>query len=119
MPIWLKFALALSLVPLLLTFVNNSWRNERERPADRRLPALIEAFDLKVDAGLRMLEAEVPEFTAAPFSVGHIALGCALGYIDLRFESLAWRDQLPALAAWQAEFKRRPSTIATEAVDDR
>lgn len=95
------------------------WRNERERPADRRLPALIEAFDLKVDAGLRMLEAEVPEFTAAPFSVGHIALGCALGYIDLRFESLAWRDQLPALAAWQAEFKRRPSTIATEAVDDR
>jgi glutathione S-transferase len=95
------------------------WRNERERPAERQLQALIEAFNLKVTAGLHLLEAEVPELNAAPFSAGHIALGCALGYIDLRFESLAWRDRHPALAAWQAEFSRRPSTIATEPVDDR
>lgn len=95
------------------------WRNERERPAERQLAALIQAFATKVNAGLGLLEAETTQLAAAPFSVGHIAVGCALGYLDMRFESLAWREGHHALAAWHAEFTRRPSAIATEPIDDR
>jgi glutathione S-transferase len=94
------------------------WRNERERPADRQLPVLLDAFALKMSAGLKMLEKETPQLTAAPFSVGHIAIGCALGYADLRFESVRWRDGHPDLAAWHAEFMGRPSAVNTVAVDD-
>ncbi len=95
------------------------WRNERERPTDRQLAVLLDAFDKKMTTGLRMLEAEAQQLAAAPFSVGHIAIGCALGYLDLRFESLRWRENHPGLATWHAEFMRRPSAVGTEPFDDR
>jgi len=95
------------------------WRNERERPVERQLPVLLESFAHKVRAGLAMLEAEVQELECAPFSVGHIAIGCALGYLDLRFAQVLWRDDHPALAKWHAEFMRRPSARETEPIDDR
>lgn len=94
------------------------WRNERERPEDRQLPILIDAFTLKVKTGLEFLEREAEELGRAPFSVGHIAIGCALGYADLRFADLKWQASYPKVAAWQAEFKRRPSVQATEPFDD-
>jgi len=95
------------------------WRNERERPADRQLPAVLDAFDCKVTAGLAMLESEVRQLRLAPFSIGHIAIGCALGYADLRFDQIRWRDGHPELASWHAEFMRRPSAVQTEPFDDR
>jgi glutathione S-transferase len=95
------------------------WRNERERPVERQLPVLLESFAQKVTAGLAMLEAEVQELDRAPFSVGHIAVGCALGYMDLRFAQVLWRDGHPALANWHAGFMRRPSARETEPIDDR
>lgn len=94
------------------------WRNERERPEDRQLSIVIDAFTLKLDTGLQFLEREVEELGQAPFSVGHIAIGCALGYLDLRFANLEWRKGHAKLAAWQQEFKQRPSVQITEPFDD-
>jgi glutathione S-transferase len=94
------------------------WRNERERPPERQLPILIDAFTAKVNTGLEFLERETEELARAPFSVGHIAIGCALGYMDLRFADLKWQATHPQLATWQTEFKRRPSVQATEPFDD-
>jgi glutathione S-transferase len=37
----------------------------------------------------------------------------ALGYLDLRFPDLAWREGRPATAAWYAVFEGRPSMVAT------
>jgi len=74
------------------------WRNERERPTDRQLAVLLDAFDKKMTTGLRMLEAEAQQLAAAPFSVGHIAIGCALGYLDLRFESFCLHVKQSLLA---------------------
>ncbi|MFM9975341.1 MAG: glutathione S-transferase C-terminal domain-containing protein, partial [Beijerinckiaceae bacterium] len=34
---------------------------------------------------------------------GHIAVACALGYLDLRFKS-EWRAQYPKLTTWLAAF---------------
>lgn len=94
------------------------WRNERERPKDKMLAPLMTAFGRKLEAGLAVLERESGQLSSAPFSVGHIAIGTALGYLDLRFADLQWRQSLPALSAWHEEFKKRPSVRATEPVDD-
>ena len=91
------------------------WRNERERA--QPLQALVDAFTLKAEASLAMLEQEAAALSAAPFGIGHVALGCALGYFDYRFETFGWRDRAPALAAWHAGLMQRPSFAGTEPVE--
>jgi glutathione S-transferase len=91
------------------------WRNEREREAP--LQPLLDAFELKARASLRLLDAEAQALEAAPLSIGSITIGCALGYMDYRFGSFGWRDQAPRLAAWYATLQARPSFKSTEAID--
>jgi len=88
------------------------WRNEREREVP--IPALMDAFDVKTKAVLSQLDAEVNVLSAAPLSIGTVTIGCALGYLDYRFEDLGWRDHAPALAAWFAVWRQRPSFVLTE-----
>ena len=91
------------------------WRNERERAAP--LAPLVAAFELKAQACLQQLEREVAELAPAPLCVGQMAIACALGYIDYRFNDLGWRAQAPHLAAWHHTLVQRPSFQATEPVD--
>jgi glutathione S-transferase len=91
------------------------WRNERERA--QPLQALIDAFELKARASLAQLDAEADALQAAPFSIGTLTVGCALGYLDYRFDSFGWRQQAPNLAQWFAQLSARPSFQATVAVD--
>jgi glutathione S-transferase len=44
---------------------------------------------------------------------GTIAIGCALGYLDFRFASLAWRGKCPHVAHWFEGFAKRDSMVAT------
>jgi glutathione S-transferase len=67
---------------------------------------------------LKSLEAEAPDIPAAPFGIGHIAIGCALSYLDFRYADEDWRKDHPRIAAWHATFAARPSVRATEPVDD-
>ena len=94
------------------------WRNERGRPPAQQLSQLLEVFGAKMNAGLAMLEKEASVFRGAPFNIGHVAMGCALGYVDFRFPDLNWRAGHPQLSAWQAEFERRPSARHTRPDDD-
>ncbi len=91
------------------------WRNERER--EHPLPALLDAFELKTRATIALLGQEAEALGAAPVSIGSITVGCALGYLDYRFETLAWRESAPALAFWLAKLRERPSFQATEPSD--
>jgi len=91
------------------------WRNERERA--QPLDALMQAFETKVVATLAVMERETPQLADAPFAIGHIAITCALGYLDYRFDAFGWRQRAPGLAAWMAETGRRPSLQKTEPVD--
>jgi glutathione S-transferase len=91
------------------------WRNERER--EQRLEPLIRAFDSKTRASLKQLDDEAQALNETGFSIGHVAIGCALGYLDYRFDDLAWRDTAPRLAEWYLETRRRPSFRNTEPVD--
>ncbi len=91
------------------------WRNEREREAP--LQALLDAFELKTRASLAQLDAEADALAQAPLSIGQITVGCALGYLDYRFDALGWRALAPRLAAWQAAIEARESFAATRPVD--
>lgn len=91
------------------------WRNEREREVP--LAALIEAFELKTRASLSQLDDEAQALSETPLSIGHIAVGCALGYLDYRFDSFGWRAMAPRLAAWFDELMTRASFAETEPVD--
>lgn len=70
------------------------------RPATLRDPEAIALQQGKIDRALATLEAAPP---AGPPDIGQIALACALGYLDLRFEG-AWRQAHPRLANWLAGF---------------
>jgi glutathione S-transferase len=93
------------------------WRNELLRPTAARDPDLISAFELKARSALDLLERECDALRQAPFAIGHIALGCSLGYFDFRFADLSWRDGRPAVAAWYAAFCERPSAQQTLPMD--
>lgn len=91
------------------------WRGAREWP--HRVADLEAALGAKTQAALDALEAEAKALAADPFSIGHIAIGVALAYLDFRFAALEWRTGRPALAAWHAGFSERPSARATAFVD--
>lgn len=93
------------------------WRNERDRPDERRSQPHLDAFRLKKEVVLDRLERDAPNFAALPFDLGHIATGCALSYLDFRFADEDWRAGHTALAAWHVEFEARPSVCATPVVD--
>ena len=67
---------------------------------------------------LDSLEQEATELAAAPFRIGHVAIGCALSYLDFRYADEGWRQTHPRLAAWHTTFAVRPSVLSTEPVDD-
>jgi glutathione S-transferase len=89
------------------------WRNERERSDEMRSRILIDAFERKTLASLRQLDEEASTLQAAPFAIGHVAIACALGYLDFRFEALGWRDLAPRLSRWNDTVQARPSFAAT------
>jgi len=69
-------------------------------------------------AVLQSLEGEVEALADDPLSIGHIAIGCALSYLDFRYADEDWRKDHPCIARWHATFAARPSVRATEPVDD-
>lgn len=89
----------------LLQVYEKRWRDEPLR-SDRWLAHHAD----KVARGLAALaETDLSGET----HIGHIAVACALGYLDLRFEG-SWRAHYPGLVAWLDDFAARtPSFAAT------
>ncbi|MGO0633323.1 glutathione S-transferase family protein [Pseudomonas sp. SAR267] len=97
------------------------WRNwyiDRGLPHDCADDPFLNAFNAKCQAVLAALEAQAAELEAAPFGLGHIAIGCALGQLDFRWSFIAWRPGHPALAHWYQQFQSRPAVVATAIRDD-
>ena len=80
------------------------------RPEDKRWAGWTEGQMRKAHQGLAAAE---PEDLAGPLTIGPIAIGCMLGYLDLRFPEDGWRDRQPKLAGWYEAFQKRPSMQAT------
>ena len=84
----------------------------RYRPEEGRNANWLAHQAGKVTRGLEALEAAPPAFPDRP-RIGEIALACALGYLDLRFEG-KWRADFPKLVAWLDDFAARvPAFEAT------
>jgi len=93
------------------------WRNETLRPQPQQSPEILAAFELKVRNAVAALEHEAAALAADPVSIGHVAIACALGYIDFRFAALDWRTGHDRIARWYETFARRPSMVLTAHVD--
>lgn len=93
------------------------WRNEMLRPQPQQSPDTLAAFEIKVRNAVAALDQEAVALTADPVGIGHVAIGCALGYIDFRFAHLGWREGNNYIAGWYETFARRPSMTLTAHVD--
>ncbi len=87
-------------------------RLESMRREPERSSAWIERQRTAVERALDSLEEEASSLGQA-ITIGHVAIGCALGWFDLRFPADNWRHRRPALAAWSAAFAERPSMKKT------
>lgn len=77
-------------------------RMEQERPEEKRHQPWVDKQGVKVSRALAVFEASPPAMAGTPH-VGQIALACALGYLDLRFDGM-WRQAQPALVDWLGAF---------------
>ena len=66
----------------------------------------------KVTCGVAELERRATGF-GERVDLGTIAVGCALGYLDFRYASLAWREECPNTSRWFERFGGRDSMVAT------
>jgi glutathione S-transferase len=85
---------------------------ETRRPEGKQWDGLHERRRNGIERTLDLLESEASNL-AGEANIGNIALGCALGYLDLRFPEENWRSGRSQLAAWYEKFSARPSMTAT------
>jgi glutathione S-transferase len=76
---------------------------KRIRPEEKQYQGWLDYQSEKVTRALDALSATPPSLTG-DMTIGHFAVACALGYLDLRFEG-AWRAKYPALVTWLDAFR--------------
>jgi len=95
-------------------------RYESLRPKELQWPDWTEGQMRKVRGAVAALEVEVGQgLLRGPLTIGQIAIGCALGYLDFRYASLEWRNTAPGLGRWYADFAERPSMRQTVPQDPK
>ncbi len=86
------------------------------RPEEHRWELWVKDQWGKIDGALSWLEKN-PQAAgdAEPemLNLAQIAIGCALGYLDFRYDERNWRGDYPALAAWFEKVAKRPSFVET------
>ncbi|WP_035059673.1 glutathione S-transferase [Andreprevotia chitinilytica] len=90
---------------------------ERRRPAAKQSEEWITRQLEKVDRGLFMLSADLSDRKwcfGGHFSLADIAVGCCLGYLNLRMPALGWADRHPNLAVLFEQLNQRPSFQETQ-----
>ena len=85
---------------------------EGRKPEAQQSQAYIEKHMSKVTDGLAKLNTDIAKkkwCVNETFSLADIALGCMLGYVDLRYKHLNWQENYPALAKHYSILIKRPS----------
>jgi len=83
------------------------------RPDDKRWDEWVARHQAAINRALDVLDQEADELPPE-ITIGHITIGCALGYLDFRKPIEDWRASRPALADWYDVMASRPSMEATE-----
>ena len=87
------------------------------RAEQYRSPEWIDRQLNKIDAALDSMNKSLddqPFCMGINFSLADIAVGCALGYLDLRFADLNWRAQYGNLQRLDEKLQARPSFISSK-----
>ena len=87
-------------------------RLETLRPASEQSPTWIVRQREKIERGIDAL-AEEAAMLSGPCTIGQIAIGCALGFVDFRMPELDWRRGRSGLANWYDGFAARASMTET------
>lgn len=88
----------------------------RFRPEEIRSAEWMDSQWTRIMNGCAALNARWMDHLSGPMDIGHIAVGCALGYLDLRHNERGWRTGNDALAHWYEAFSATPSMQATRPV---
>ncbi|SDN81194.1 glutathione S-transferase family protein [Polaromonas sp. JS666] len=86
------------------------------RSAKQRSDAWIDRQMGKIEATLKAMSTGLGDkafCSGIHFSLSDVAVGCALGYLDLRFTQVNWRELYPNLAKLQDKLMQRPSFAET------
>lgn len=89
----------------------------RARPEAERSESWVEGQWARIDRCLDALNQRWMSHLAGPLDMGHISVGCALGYLDFRHDARNWRQGRDALAGWFEGFAARDSMTATAPYD--
>ncbi|MCB4378973.1 glutathione S-transferase [uncultured Tateyamaria sp.] len=92
----------------VLMVYEKRFRDETEQSAK-----WVEAQWGKVEGALDALNSRWMGHLAGKVDIGHIGVGCALGYLDFRHGDRDWRKGRDALAGWYETFAARPSMQET------
>lgn len=99
---WQALADGLLDAALLVRYENNA------RPEAIRWADWIAGQMDKIHTCLKELERQ-GHHARGGFDIGHLTVGCALWYLDLRFPELDWRQHYPSLAGWITPYMQRES----------
>ncbi len=89
---------------------------ELQRPVAQQSPEWVERQYGKMDAALNMMEKGLGEQSfcmGVSYTLADIAVGCVLGYMDLRFAHIDWRSTHPNLERLYKKLAVRQSFIDT------
>lgn len=92
---------------------------EQRKPAEQKSEAFIQKQYVKIESGLEYLNEYISKkkwCVNETFGLADIAIGCMLGYIDLRFKHLNWQDKYLNLAKHYTILSKRPSFKETTPV---
>jgi len=96
------------------------WRLERTwsgRADGERSEAWIDRQRAKVEAGVAAMAkglGDKPFCSGIHLSLSDIAVGCTLGWLNLRFPEIEWRADYANLAKLYDKLMQRPSFIDTQ-----
>jgi glutathione S-transferase len=86
------------------------------RPEGQRSATIVARQLGKIDAALEAMSkglGDKPWCAEGKYSLADIAVGCALGYLDLRFPRIDWRERHPNLAKHAEKLFARPAFADT------
>ena len=88
-------------------------RTETIRPEEKRWDKweIVQMF--KVTNALEALEKEANDLSVNVPRIGEVAIGCALGWLDVRLPAAEWRKGRPSLMRWFDNFANRSSMQLT------
>ncbi len=85
-------------------------RGELGRPKEAARDAAIARYKAAMSRTVDALEADPPH---RHVDIGSIAVACALGYLDFRYDTDPWRPGHPRLTVWFEAFSANPGIAQT------